>query len=251
MPQVTRANRDLTNDLLPDPRPSRRTRFRRAAGRYLFEFASVFLAVFLAFALNNYATDQRDRRAEERILADIGQGLTKDLVDLEGNMLGHRQGLAAISFFRNYALGRAVPRDSFPYYYYMLTRDFINAQNTAGYENLKSRGLELVRDDSLRNRIVSLYEYDYSLIQKLEEEYGEQQFFTNHHRDIERLLLDHLAFDEGGSKLSFADAGPLPPADRKEFLLILRSIEQNRSFILRYYDQLEEQVREVMTMLQP
>lgn len=37
------------------PPPGRR--LRRAAGRYVFEFASVFLAVFLAFALNNYAAE--------------------------------------------------------------------------------------------------------------------------------------------------------------------------------------------------
>ncbi len=249
MPQVDRADRNLETNPFPDPRPSKQRRVRRAAGRYLFEFASVFLAVFLAFALNNYAAEQRDRRAEERILADAKQGLTKDLVDLEGNMLGHRRGLAALEYFKKYALGQGVPLDSFGFQHFALLRDFINAQNTAGYENLKSRGLELVRDDSLRNRIVSLYEYDYTLIRKLEEEYGEQQFFTNYEERLNRILLDHLSVDDDGDIAMLADSKPLTPEEQKELLLILQSIWQNRRFTLGYYEQLEAQVKEVMAML--
>ena len=49
--------------------------------------------------------------------------------------------------------------------------DYISIQNISGYETLKSNGLELIRDDSLRFEIITLYEYDYSILKKFEEEY--------------------------------------------------------------------------------
>ncbi len=83
----------------------------------------------------------------------------------------------------------------------------------------------------------------------MEEEYGEQQFFVNYHRTVNRLLMGRLTFDADGGNFALAGPGPLPPAHQKEFSLILRSIQQNRQFILNYYGQLETQIWEVMDML--
>ena len=59
---------------------------------------------------------------------------------------------------------KKVNSDSLMTYYRDLTRDFISIQNTAGYETLKSRGLELIKNDSLRLQIITLYEYNYKIL---------------------------------------------------------------------------------------
>ena len=225
-----------------------RSWYQRSWGKYLFEFASVFLAVFLAFALNNYATEQRDRKAEHRIISDIVQGLHKDLADIEENVFGHRAGLAACDYFRRLALGQKVGVDSFALGYYVVIRDFINAQNTAGYANLKSRGLEIIRDDSLRNSIVSLYEYDYSLVRKLEEEYAEQQYFAHYGERLDELLRPYITFDETGHTPQLLSAPVFEETERRELLLIMARIRSNRLFVLHVYDNLQQRIQTVLEL---
>lgn len=217
--------------------------------KYAVEFASVFLAVFMAFALNNYSAERRDRAAEHRILVDISTGLDKDLVDIEGNILGHRNGIKACDYFRRWAVDQPVGLDSFRLYYSSVLRDYINAQNTAGYANLKSRGLEIIRDDSLRNEVVSLYEYDYNLVRKLEESYAEQQFFAQHYDDLVRILTPFLTISEDGRELTLGPSHGLAERDRKDLMIILYSVMSNRQFTLQIYSGLETRLKQVQTSI--
>ena len=124
----------------------------------------------LPFALNNWNDNRRDRIAENKILTEISIGLEKDLEDIKLNAEGHKFGIKACNYFRKMASQQDVNSDSSLYHYFNLTRDFISIQNIAGYETLKSRGLELIQNDSLRQCIISLYEYDYITLRKFEED---------------------------------------------------------------------------------
>ena len=126
--------------------------------KYGFEFLSIFVAVISAFALNNWNTNRNNALAESKILDEIYQGLEKDYKDIEGNIFGHKKGLHAIKYFNKIISGENMVQDSLKYYYFSLTRDFICVQNTSGFETLKSRGLELIQNDSLRAKIISIYE---------------------------------------------------------------------------------------------
>ena len=129
--------------------------------KYTFEFLSIFIAVISAFALENWNENRRDSLAESGILSEILNGLQKDLDDVRDNSYGHKQGIRACAFWRQVLSAESVNMDSVSQYFYILTRDFISIQNTSGYETLKSKGLELIKNDTLRTEINSLYEYDY------------------------------------------------------------------------------------------
>jgi len=128
--------------------------------KYAFEFLSIFIAVISAFALNNWQENRRDHRSEIKILAEIKNGLVKDIEDMELNARGHEFGLETCDYFKNFVSGTTVILDSFPINYFMLTRDFNSIQNISGYESLKSKGLEIIQNDSLRQKIISFYEYE-------------------------------------------------------------------------------------------
>ena len=144
--------------------------------KYTFEFLSIFVALISAFALSNWNDNRKDSLSENKILTEISNGLEKDLDDIKLNIGGHKTGISACNYFRDVFAGKNIEADSLMFHYFNLTRDFVSIQNTAGYETLKSKGLELIKNDSLRLKIISLYEYDYNTLRKLEEEYTEMQF---------------------------------------------------------------------------
>ncbi|MEM7298126.1 MAG: hypothetical protein AAF391_07655 [Bacteroidota bacterium] len=213
--------------------------------KYAYEFVSIFVAVVSAFALNNWNDNRRDRIAESKILTEIQHGLEKDRQDVQLNVMGHEFGIRACAFFRNLINEEEQSLDTLVAYYFEFTRDFVAIQNASGYETLKSKGFELLKNDSLRTKIISLYEYDYQLLRKLEEDHGELQFFDNYFHEINRLISPHLEFDVNGQISGIDLPLDLNESDKKLLLSYLWKIQQNRRFMLWYYEQVEEKIDEL------
>jgi len=213
--------------------------------KYGFEFLSIFIAVVTAFALNNWNENRRDARSENKILTEISNGLQKDLDDIKLNVGGHKIGISACNYFRKAFVGKKIDPDSVMFYYSKLTRDFVSIQNIAGYETLKSKGLELINNDSLRLKIISLYEYDYNSLRKLEEEYFEMQFQENYFKEINKELAPNFKIDSNGNITGIDIPIKIQENKRNELLLYLWEIQSNRIFILQYYSEIEKKINEV------
>lgn len=213
--------------------------------KYGLEFLSIFIAVVSAFALNNWNDNRKTHIAENKILTKIYNGLEKDLEDLKINEMGHNQGNDAVTYFRNLLANKPISKDSLLFHYFNLTRDFVSIQNTSGYETLKSKGLKTIENDSLRADIVSLYEYDYSTLRKLEEEYHELQFQKNYFKDINLLISRNLKFNQ--DKMLKGINTPLKISKEEEKLLLtyLWKIQVNRNFILQFYTQVKSKTEKL------
>ncbi|RMF29014.1 MAG: hypothetical protein D6765_05070 [Bacteroidetes bacterium] len=201
----------------------------------LLELLGVFLGVTLAFSLDKWNEARKLHEVETQILREIDAGLAMDLQDLEANIEGHRMGLAAVQVFRKYLTGQAVNLDSMPFHYFVLLRDFISLQNSAAYESLKSQGLGLIRNDSLRLKIVALYDFDMEVLQKLEEDYSEMQFNENFYHAFNDALADYMVWNREGQLRRIRAPEGLPASTTNRLLAHLWKIEANRRFTLQYY----------------
>lgn len=209
------------------------------------EFLSIFIAVISAFTLNNWNENRRNDNSEDKILIEISNGLKKDVDDIKLNIMGHKLGISACHYFRKAFVGENIEPDSLMFHFSKLTRDFVLIQNIAGYETLKSKGLELIKNDSLRLKIISLYEYDYPSLRKLEEEYYEMQFHANYFKEFNEELAPNLNIDENGNITGVGLPFKIKENKKNKLLLYLRKIETNRIFIVQYYTDLEKKINEV------
>ena len=218
--------------------------------KYTFEFLSIFIAVVTAFALNNWNDNRRDDKAESKILSEILNGLKKDIEDVKVNVVGHEMGIRACTFWRGIFTNTASDTDSLKQYYFILTRDFVSVQNTSGYETLKSKGLELIKNDSLRMEIISLYEYDYKTLMKLEEEYNELQFYKNYFQEINRFIAPKFEYTLNGDISGIELPIDMNKSEKNILLSYLWKIEKNRHFILQYYDDVEGKINNLIIKIE-
>jgi hypothetical protein len=218
--------------------------------KFGFEFLSIFIGIFAAFALDNWNDNRKDKNTEIKILAEINSGLKQDIKDINLNESGHNYGLQATFYFRELVLNKQTNRDSFGFHYFNLLRDFISVQNNSGYETLKSKGLEIITNDSLRTEILSLYENDYNTLRKLEESYAELQFHTAYYHEINKMIAPNLILDKNGKITGINHPLKLKEDDKKNLLLDLSNIKYNRTFIIACYEDVKNKILKLQSHLE-
>ena len=217
--------------------------------RYFFEFLSVFVGVTLAFALNKWNDDRKDNRSASKILMEIRNGLELDLQDLKLNQYGHTIGISSCNYFHQLISSQDIATDSIAVYYRSLLRDYVSIQDRSGYESLKSKGLEFIHNDSLRLKILTLYDYDYEIIEKLEENYSEMQFNENYFMPINDLIADYLVFDQNGEFINIKQPIKLSAIEKNKFFTYLWRIKSNRSYMKKVYANTEKKVEELIKLI--
>lgn len=241
----------MTNSQLQDTESSPNQRRSRPVWRkFIFEFLSIFIAVLSAFALNNWNEDRRDRHTEHKLLLEIRNGLVKDKLDLEVNMGGHQNGIRVCDFWKKIIDNEPVVQDSMYANILNLTRDYISIQNRAGYESLKSKGLELIQNDSLRINIITFYEYDFATLKTLEEDYEEMQFQRNYYDHFRDLVGPSMMFNDEGGVTGVKTPFQISETDRNMLLLDLWKIRVNRYFILSYYNEVNRKIDHIIEQIQ-
>jgi hypothetical protein len=206
------------------------------------EIVLVVIGILIALQINNWNEDRKENNIENKILVEISNGLRQDLLDIRSNMSEHRAGLKACEYYFDLFTNKQVQADSINYYYTYLTRGYISIQNKSGYESLKSRGLELIKNDSLRIEIIKLYEQDYSFIRKLEEQDPEGNFYDNYYKEINNHVSPHLIFDRNGEIESIQLPLNVTDANQKKMLSYLWKMKDDRTFILSTYSKVLEKV---------
>jgi hypothetical protein len=150
-------------DPLVDPPSSKREPAARgirwaSLGR---EFVVTFVGVLLALAVNSWWQERQDRRAEVETLVEIRADLRTDSTDVTGNLGGLQYAKARLDSLSTHLDHRRPYDPSLDSMAAVLGWWIDHQRNAAGYATLKSRGLRLVTNDSLRQAIARFYETTY------------------------------------------------------------------------------------------
>lgn len=183
-------------------------------------------------------------------MAEINNGLSLDLQDIDGNTSSHRQSIKACRYFRSLLQNEPVKQDSLGFHYIMLVRDYTSIMNLSGYQSLKSKGLEIISNDSIRLQILALYDYWYQIMYKLEETAAEMQVFQTYFYPINDMLNPYFEWDELGNLIAIQHPVPLSEAEKKELLSYLWRIEINHLYKLQRYQSLMEEVESLQQAIE-
>ncbi|MCU0393391.1 MAG: DUF6090 family protein [Thermoflexibacter sp.] len=143
---------------------------------FSFDWKSTFRELFLivagiliALSINNWNDGRKQRQNEIKMLREIKSNLQSDLKDVEGNLI-----VLGI-MLKNKKIIMESEKTGYQdtlnrYLNNVLYDNVFLVINRSSFESLKSLGLYLISNDSIRLEIVDLYEYDYKI-----QEMGEMQ----------------------------------------------------------------------------
>jgi hypothetical protein len=137
-------------------------------GKYLKyaigEIALVMVGILLALQVNNWNELRKQRQKEIVNLSELKKGLESDLITelIPGIDYYVKREKAENKLKGFYNDTQIIPNDSLlRYFRTSLTGEWNFIFNVATYENLKSTGIDIISNDSLRTTISSLYSNEY------------------------------------------------------------------------------------------
>ncbi len=200
--------RRIRKKLADDNKPLKYARY--AIG----EIVLVVIGILIALSINNWNENQKERKSERLILSEIRDNLKYDLNDFESN-LAHLQNNLTSSKTLLKAFEDGIPyHDSLGFYFSYLDVYPHFTPKMNGYKLLHSKGLELIINVELRNKITDLYEDRYQYLLTFEKErinYNIVNLFAamKPYMGIEELPLDNMpkSFILVGSALTLTKIG--------------------------------------------
>ena len=131
------------------------------------EIMLVMIGILLALQVNNWNEKRKQNQKEIVNLLAIKDDLEHDLETefINGISYGTKQNNTLNILKEFYINKEIVPKDSIHKYLYNNLFEWNFILNTSAFENLKSSGMDIISNDSLRNKISSLYSNDYSEIE--------------------------------------------------------------------------------------
>jgi len=149
----------------------------------------VVVGILLAFTLNNWNEQRKDRQLEIRILREISSNLILDLSEIRSDIGFMDTVNYACQNVINFINAETKPSSRF---YYDAGRLRITPRfnpNRSGYLLLTSKGIDLIVNDSLRKTISILYESSYPYYNSYQEE--RLQFSLIH---IDPKMLEYFSW---------------------------------------------------------
>jgi hypothetical protein len=123
------------------------------------EIAITTVGILIALAINSWWQGRQDRTFEAEILREIRTQLASDTLDMHGDQRAFAMMQGAIDTLRtrfSAATPYAADVDSMAG---VLLAGRTHISNSAAWQTLKTRGVGLIRDDSLRIGIATFYEF--------------------------------------------------------------------------------------------
>ena len=133
--------------------------------KYAFgEIVLVVIGILIALSINNWNELRIQRQKEIVNLLELKKGLESDLITEFIPGINHydKRAKAAnnLKEFKNNT--ETIPNDSLSKYFYIsISGEWNFIFNVATFENLKSAGIDIISNDSIRTKISSLYSNEY------------------------------------------------------------------------------------------
>ena len=135
------------------------------------EIILVVIGILIALQLNNWNTENKASIEELELLAEMKYNLELDLKDCIWNIKKNQDLLASNLAVISHLKERTPFHDALRVHYGNLVYTTTQLRNMSAYDHLKSKGMNLVQNDSLRQEITTVYSARYYYIERRELEY--------------------------------------------------------------------------------
>ncbi len=200
------------------------------------EVVLVVIGILIALQIDNWNEAQNLHRTEVLLLKEMKTNLEADMAETRRNISLNKEKLNANEIVFENLQSPGSYNDTLNIYYANLMGGSYFSKNTSAYDNLKSLGFHIIKNDSLRMVITELYSNKYTYIDLLE-----SNFIDNFYS----LRLEPLIFRNIISETMWISATPVNQsklAMNHEFREVVKANIGWIRFMIDIYANIEEEI---------
>ncbi|MCL6257661.1 hypothetical protein M3O96_01085 [Aquiflexum sp. TKW24L] len=218
---------------------------------YFLEILVLVIGIYGAFELANYGETRNRKRAELEILKGCKTELVTDLAEINFNMDELRKSQYALNLILEILEKDGSYHDSlaFHFNYTLLPIHFIHS--TSSFETAKSRGLDIIYNTDIRNKLIAVYDSQYDFFLKAEQEELAEVQYNMRYIVPERFESGYNFLGTDGFEGSMVPLDFESLKTDQEYLYFIKT-QQNRtrSYIGYFYENLRKSVASMIIDLE-
>ncbi len=209
----------------------------------LGEIFLVMIGILLALQVNNWNERRLQRDLEINLLREMKENLLADRNDISNNVEEDSETLKSNQIILKNLESDIPYHDSLSKHFGRLQRSSVLVSNNSAFENLKSLGINIISNDSLRRSITDLYSARYEYIKTVHEGTGSRIIWEN----LNPILLENFK-----SKVVLSDSRPhnyTNLKDNKEFMEALRWHISIKEFIINLNSETLKRITTIIELI--
>ena len=156
------------------------------------EIVLVVIGILIALQINNWNEEKKDRKKEYKILKEILVDPQISKSDLENDIYVNKKFINTTENLKKHVFERKPQHDSIVFMFLDVSNITQFSPKTSGYQNLKSEGINLIRNDSLRKEISNLFEIRFPYLVMQGREHNK---FNNSKIDLAPYVVKYIDVD--------------------------------------------------------
>ena len=164
------------------------------------EVAIIVIGILIALQVGNWKEDHDTRLQELRSLRELNSELLSDLNSLTETEKRCDDVISSLRIVQLHLLNKRQYNDSLQDYAYKIIYEIHFQYRSSAFNSLRTIGVDLISNDSLKHLLVELYDYSYPRNTKLiDSEANREKYFD--YFDNNRILEYHLKADNQELKI--------------------------------------------------
>ena len=209
------------------------------------EIAVITIGILIAYQLNAWKEQRVIDQTEKNILREIKSNLQLDKIDLLANQKAHRTAATFVDSLRNWE-GEYQPQIAMMLF--AVFRDYLFLPQTSAFETLKSKGVDLIANDSIRIGVQRLHDFHYQVIIDYELNYQPNQFYDDFILIAQRYFQTFPVRNEHRAALPKSTQTSWLQED-SEVAIRLDLAEFEHRFCLSYYEYVESEMDQIIRLI--
>jgi len=212
--------------------------------RYLLyaigEIALVVIGILIALQINNWNEFKKETDFEHKILNEIRVSLHRNIDHLNTAIKWNEEDIASCNIILKHFKEGLPYNDSLDQHFSSALQWFHPSLNNNAYESLKSYGLHLIKNDSIRDALGSTYEWTY--LDRLD--IRQDEYFFNTVTPLITELFDSNVFRGKMKPLDFDEL-----SKSQKYAHILRTLISNREWQIQLFKIVLNQRENLVAMI--